>query len=91
MGSLVIDANQAGNADHSVAPQAQRTITVDAPAADFSVTATPSLQSIEPGGSATYPITVADVGSSFTSAVTLSVPRLPTGATEQHELNQYST
>ena len=60
-GSLVIDANQAGNADYSAAPQVQRTITVNAPAADFSVTATPPSQSIEPGGSATYPITVADV------------------------------
>ena len=80
-GTLVIDANQAGNADYSSAPQVQRSITVNAPAADFSVAATPPSQSVEPGASATYPITVADVGSSFTSAVTLSVSGLPPGAT----------
>lgn len=80
-GSLVIDANQAGNTDYSAAPQVQRTITVNAPAADFSIAATPPSQSVQPGGSATYPITVTDVGSSFTSAVTLTVTGLPTGAT----------
>jgi hypothetical protein len=80
-GNLVIDANQAGNTDYSAAPKVQRTITMNAPAPDFSVTATPPSQSIEPGASAMYPVTVADVGSSFTSAVTLSVSGLPTGAT----------
>jgi Bacterial Ig-like domain (group 3)/FG-GAP-like repeat/Chitobiase/beta-hexosaminidase C-terminal domain/NHL repeat len=80
-GNLVIDANQAGNADYSAAPQVQKTVTVNAQPPDFTVTATPPSQSIEPGGSAMYPITVTDVGSSFTSAVTLSVTGLPAGAT----------
>ncbi|MGA9021718.1 MAG: choice-of-anchor D domain-containing protein [Terracidiphilus sp.] len=80
-GNLVIDANQAGNADYSAAPQVQKTVTVNAPAPDFAVAATLPSQSIEPGGSAMYPITVTDVGSSFTSAVALSVSGLPPGAT----------
>ncbi|MFZ0337310.1 MAG: choice-of-anchor D domain-containing protein [Terracidiphilus sp.] len=80
-GNLVIDANQAGNADYSAAAQVQRSITVNAPAPDFSVAATPPAQTVQPGASATYPITVGDVGSSFTGTVTLSVSGLPTGAT----------
>ena len=80
-GNLVIDANQAGGTNYSAAPQVQRTITVNAPAPDFTVTATPPSQSVEPGGSAMYPITVTDVGSSFTSTVMLSVSGLPPGAT----------
>jgi len=80
-GNLVIDANQAGNTDYSAAPQVQRAITMNALAPDFSITATPPSQSIEPGSLAMYPVTVADVGSSFTNAVTLSVSGLPTGST----------
>jgi hypothetical protein len=80
-GNLVIDANQAGNADYSAAPQVQRTVVVNVPAPDFSVASTTSSQSVAPGGSAVYPITVTDVGSAFTGAVTLSVSGLPTGAT----------
>ena len=81
VGSFVIDANQAGSADYSAATQVQRTIMVSAPAPDFSVTATPPSQSVVPGASATYPITVTDVGSGFTNAITLSVSGLPPGAT----------
>jgi hypothetical protein len=80
-GNLVIDANQAGNADYSAAAQVQKSIALNAPAPDFNVAATPPSQSVQPGASATYPITVADVGSSFTGVVTLSVSGLPTGAT----------
>jgi hypothetical protein len=80
-GNLVIDANQAGNADYSAAAQVQRSIAVNAPAPDFTVAATPPAQSVQPGATATYPITITDVGSSFTGVVTLSVSGLPTGAT----------
>jgi len=80
-GNLVIDANQAGNADYSAAPQVQKTVVVNAPAPDFGITATPPSQSVAPGAAATYPITVTDSGTSFTSAVTLSVSGLPAGAT----------
>jgi trimeric autotransporter adhesin len=80
-GNLVIDANQAGNVDYSTAPQVQKTIVVNAPVPDFKVTTTTTSQSVQPGGTTTFPITVADVGASFTGTVTLSVSGLPTGAT----------
>jgi sugar lactone lactonase YvrE len=80
-GNLVIDANQAGNADYSAAPQVQKTIVVNAPVPDFKITATTTSQGVQPGGTTTFPITVADVGASFTGTVTLSVSGLPTGAT----------
>jgi hypothetical protein len=50
---------------------------------DFTLNATPATQTIAAGGSAQYVITVGSTpsGSSFTSAVTLSVTGLPSGAT----------
>jgi hypothetical protein len=80
-GNLVIDANQAGNTNYSAAAQVQRTVVVNVPAPDFSVASTTASQSVAPGGSAVYSITIADVGSPFTGTVTLSVTGLPTGAT----------
>ncbi len=83
-GNLVIDANQAGNANYSAAAQVQRTVVVNAPAPaapDFSVAASPPAQTVQPGATVTYPVTVGDVGSSFTGTVMLSVTGLPTGAT----------
>ncbi len=80
-GNLVIDANQAGSTNYSAATQVQRSITINAPAPDFTISTTQTSQTVEPGGSTTYPITVADSGGSFTSAVTLSVSGLPPGAT----------
>jgi hypothetical protein len=78
VGNLVVDANQAGNASYSAAPQVQRTIVVTP---DFTVSITPASQSILPGASAKYIITLASAGGSFNNAVTLSVTGLPTGAT----------
>jgi hypothetical protein len=74
------------------ASSASTTITMSAPenvTANFAAVTPPSFtvsssttpQTVQPGGSAMYSITVADVGSAFTSAVTLSVSGLPTGAT----------
>jgi sugar lactone lactonase YvrE len=80
-GNLVIDANQAGNTDYSAASQVQRTVAVNAPVPDFSVTPTTPSQSVQPGGTAMFTITVAYVGSGFTNPVTLSISGLPTGAT----------
>ena len=81
-GNLVIDANQAGGTNYSAAPQVQRTITVTCRRAGLQ----PSLQLLPPTplslrGSAMYPITVTDVGSSFTSTVMLNVSGLPPGGT----------
>jgi hypothetical protein len=83
-GNLVIDANQAGNADYSAAPQVQQTIAVTT---DFTVSATPTSQSIQGGGSAEYSITVSSNGGSFTSPVMLSVTGLPVGATGSFSTN----
>ncbi|MGA8939800.1 MAG: choice-of-anchor D domain-containing protein [Acidobacteriaceae bacterium] len=55
--------------------------TAPAPPADFSIAATPGMQSIAVGAAATYTVTVSPVDGSFTNAITLSVTGLPTGAT----------
>jgi len=55
---------------------ATRTITV----ADFSLSATPPLRTVLPGGSATYTATVSSLAG-FTGTVAFSVTGLPTGAT----------
>jgi malectin (di-glucose binding ER protein)/chitobiase/beta-hexosaminidase-like protein len=47
---------------------------------DFSVSATPSSQSVAPGGGTTYTVTVGSIGG-FNGAVALSVSGQPTGAT----------
>jgi sugar lactone lactonase YvrE len=77
-GNLVIDANQAGNANYSSAPQVQRTVVVTS---DFSISVTPPAQSIQRGASAQYTITLAAAGGSFNNTVTLSATGLPAGAT----------
>ncbi len=50
-------------------------------AADFTIAATPSTQSVTAGASANYAINLASSGSTFTDAVVLSVSGLPAGAT----------
>jgi hypothetical protein len=57
-------------------PAATRTVTVP----DFSFTATPSAQTVSPGGSTSYTATVTG-GSGFTGGVNFSVTGLPAGAT----------
>jgi galactose oxidase-like protein/PKD domain-containing protein len=59
-----------------VSPAATRTITI----ADFSLSATPSSQTILPGGSTSYTATVTP-GTGFTGTVAFSVTGLPSGAT----------
>ena len=79
-GNLVIDANQAGNADYSAAPQVQRTVLVNPPPPDFTIAATPSSQTIAPGASAAYTVTITATNGNFNNVVTLSATGLPTGA-----------
>jgi sugar lactone lactonase YvrE len=79
-GNLVVDANQAGNADYSAAPQVQQTVLVNPPPPDFTITATPSSQTVAPGASATYTVTIAATNGNFNNVVTLSATGLPTGA-----------
>jgi hypothetical protein len=49
--------------------------------ADFAVSATPASQTVQPGGSTTYAVSVSSTGGTFSSPVGLTVSGLPTGAT----------
>jgi len=83
-GTLVIDANQAGNSSYSAAAQVQRTVVVNAaapPTPDFAISTSPASLSSLPGVSVSLAVSVADVGGPFNSAVLLSVSGLPAGAT----------
>jgi hypothetical protein len=79
-GSLVIDANQAGNQDYSAAPQVQRTVQVNPPPPDFSISASPGSQTVTAGTSATYTITVTGINN-FDTNVALSLAGYPPGST----------
>jgi len=79
-GNLVIDANQAGNADYLPAPQVQQTVLVNPPPPDFSIAASPASQTIQSGGLANYTITVKSINQ-FGNNVSLTVTGLPPGAT----------
>jgi Beta-propeller repeat len=57
-------------------------VTVTAPVApSFTISSSTAPQTIQPGGSATYSITVTPQNGSFSNAVTLATSGLPTGAT----------
>jgi hypothetical protein len=49
--------------------------------ADFGVNATPASQTVAPGGSTTFAVTVDSTGGTFSNAVGLAVSGLPAGAT----------
>jgi hypothetical protein len=49
--------------------------------ADFSVSVTPASQTVLPGASTTFAVTVSSVGGTFTNPVALTVSGLPAGAT----------
>jgi hypothetical protein len=49
--------------------------------ADFTISASPSMLSIQPGAAANYTITLQSINGIFGNAVTLTVAGLPTGAT----------
>jgi uncharacterized membrane protein len=53
---------------------------------DFSITASPSSQTVSPGGKATYTVSVTRANG-FTGAVNLTVPKLPSGATGNFSVN----
>ena len=55
-------------------------LTVTAPEANFSITASPSSQSVRQGNTASYTVTVTPIGT-FNGSVTLSVGGLPAGST----------
>jgi hypothetical protein len=49
--------------------------------ADFGVTGSPSSQTVQPGGSTTFNVTVASSGGTFSNPVGLTISGLPAGAT----------
>ena len=49
--------------------------------ADFAVSATPASQTVHPGGSTTYAVSVSSTGGTFSSPIGLTVSGLPSGAT----------
>jgi hypothetical protein len=65
------------------------TFVVNAPT-DFTLAASPSSQAVQPGGSTSFSITIADTGG-FTGQVTLGVSGLPSGAGGSFAPNPAST
>jgi len=81
-GNLVIDANQAGNANYAAAGQVQHTVLVEpAVLPDFSIAATPGAQSVATGQSAPFTVTATANSTGFSTPIILSVSGLPAGAT----------
>jgi hypothetical protein len=58
-----------------------QTVSLSGTGADFSVASSPTSDTIQDGGTATYKLTVSPVGGSFTSAIQLSCSGQPTGTT----------
>ncbi|MGD0735571.1 MAG: choice-of-anchor D domain-containing protein [Terracidiphilus sp.] len=79
-GNVVIDANQAGNADYTAAAQVQQTVVVNVPPGDFSISASPGSQTVNAGATANYTVTVNSINS-FSNSVALSVTGYPSGST----------
>jgi subtilisin family serine protease len=79
IGSHVIKATYGGNSNviGSSSPALTQTVN-NAPAGDFSVSASPSLRTVTRGASTTYTVTITRL-SGFTGSVALSVSGLPTG------------
>ena len=73
--SLEVADNASGS------PQSTTLSGTGTPPPTFTVTSTSGAQTIQPGGTATYTITVTPQNGSFSNAVALSVSGLPTGAT----------
>ena len=77
--TLVVTYTQATNTAGNVTLQAAA-LASGGPAPDFSLSATPSAQSVPAGSSGAYPVTVTPINS-FSGTVTLGVSGLPSGAT----------
>jgi hypothetical protein len=78
-GSFAATLSVADNATGS--PQVATLSGTAGPPSSYAITAGTSSQSVQPGGTATYPITVNPVGGAYSNTVTLSVSGLPPGAT----------
>ncbi|HVI10668.1 MAG TPA: choice-of-anchor D domain-containing protein, partial [Candidatus Binatia bacterium] len=71
-GTLTVNDNLPGNS---------QTVSLSGTGADFSVTASPSQNTVNQGSSATYTIHISSVGGAFNNPVSLSCSGLPTSAT----------
>ncbi len=90
-GTCVVDANQAGNANYTAASQVQQSFAVAASAPpDFSLSASPSSQSVRRGNTATYTVTITALNG-FNGAVTLSITGQPSGSTVTFTPNPAAT
>lgn len=69
------DVNYSGETSNSVS------VTVFAVSADFTITATPPTQTINPGDSVQYPVSLGGLNVPFNQSVVLSATGLPPGAT----------
>jgi multisubunit Na+/H+ antiporter MnhE subunit len=81
-GNVVINANQAGNPDYSAAPQVQRTVLVNPPPADFTISAAPRSQTVSSGSTATYNVTLTGTNN-FDTNIALTVSGYSPGSTVQ--------
>jgi hypothetical protein len=79
VGTDTVTAVMASDANYAQATSNAVTITVGPQ--DFTITAAPGIQAINPGEVATYTISLSGVTAAFTSPVTLSATGLPPGAT----------
>jgi hypothetical protein len=84
-GTCTIDANQAGNASFSAAPQVQQSFAVSA-APSFTVAPTASILSVIEGSSVTDTIAVTGANG-FAGSVTLAASNLPSGVSASFATN----
>jgi polygalacturonase/uncharacterized membrane protein len=79
-GTHTYTASYGGNANYAVLNYGNVTVTAGAASPDFSISATPSSQTVTAGNGTTYTTTVSALNG-FTANVDLSVSGLPSGAT----------
>jgi len=80
-GTCTIDANQAGNSTYAAATMVPQSFAVNAALApSFTIASSTGAQTVQPGGAATYTISVTPVNGSFSNTITLTASGLPPGA-----------
>jgi hypothetical protein len=79
VGTVIVAANQEGNANYAAAPTVTQSILVN-PAPDFTVTANPSAITISDGNTVTTTVTITPLNA-FNAAVSLTCINLPANTT----------
>jgi hypothetical protein len=80
VGSHSITAAYGGDTNNSPSTSIVLTEVIAAAASDFTITASPTSQTVLPGGAAQYTISIASVNGTFPGSVSLAVTGLPSGA-----------